>query len=271
MAQDRSLGQGALNMTLLRSLICSVALLATSATGALANSSGPCQDSVANINFGGQTIDEGANQVWGAEASLANSGASFFALCIGQSDQKSLSTVWPAMLGTGTSDILQAAKIRCGHGYALPLCDGTVHDAYAIGTTAGSGSCTVTHAPTAVNMGASPNASAFYQVWRDASGFGQVKTGNGATAAITPSFFCWWNTSTVTLGYFCETHDRGDECGGLTAARERFNHIRYRKTVSGTWQNAGGSQALCDAWTTYSAYHCQYVNIETFDTWSDSR
>jgi hypothetical protein len=260
-------------MRVLLAIWCSLALLvAFSPMTALAHASGTCLDLTApNYNFAGQELTEGSHQIWGAEAALANTGANYFALCIGQGDVASASAVWPAMVGPGLNDIFQVGKVRCGHGYPLPLCDGTVHDVWAIGTTAGSGACTQNQVPTAHDLGASISSSKFYQLWRDSNGFGNFTAGNGANGAIAPSLLCWWNTSSVTADYFCETHDRGDECGGLSTAKERFNHIRYRYSATGTWQNAGGSQTLCNLGTTYSVYHCGYVDNQTFDTWSDSR
>jgi hypothetical protein len=237
-----------------------------------ANPSGSCLDSTAVPNFSGQRNAEGTNAVWAAEASLGNNSSGYFALCVGSSDMFSSSSVWAAMEIPGTTDdIFQVGKVRCGHGFAPPLCDGTVHDFYAAGTRAGDGSCTITRAPTANDVGASPSAAAFYQVWRDASGFGNWKAGNGANGAVAPDFLCWWSTTAVNAAYFCETDDRGDECGGLSTAKERFNHIRYRRSATDTWQNAGGSQTNCDANTTYSAYHCGFVDSQTFDVWSDAR
>lgn len=142
---------------LFQSGVLAMAIVAASVPTVSAATSGACLDPTApNYNFSGQNITEGSNQVWGAEASLANNGANYFALCIGSSDLYANSAVWPAMVGPGSNDIFQVGKLRCGHGYALPLCDGTVHDFYAIGYTAGSGSCTATKAPTAVDVGASP-------------------------------------------------------------------------------------------------------------------
>jgi len=172
--------------------------------------------------------------------------------------------------GGGFNDIVQ---VGYGHARCPVMCPDDEESTYAWGrthTTAGCSGYSDT-APTVhfTSVGSGGSGNKVYKVVHTANRY-QGFVGTSKVLDFTETSICWTPKNAVWFG---ETWDVGDQLGGDANNHLLVWNLQYTNSEGGGWFSTQFGAPNCNfaEGSGTSAYHCQRINTNQFDIWTDNR